>query len=154
MQRLSLRQLPDGTEVGLKGAYISAGLCCCWRLLLLGSRVLAGDGGIWGGGRAHTYRRVSTVKVMVLHIYLQPAGLSDVQVVYTSGSNITDENIQSVSNTTTSVCICVCGLILTEGGVDMSPNRSKWLMFWGAEPIRGVGGWGVRGRKSSDTSQQ
>lgn len=41
-------QLPDGTDVGLKGAYISAGLCCCWRLLLLGSSVLAGDGGICG----------------------------------------------------------------------------------------------------------
>lgn len=49
-------QLPDGTEVGLKGAYISAGLCCCcccWRLLLLGSSVLAGDGGIWEA-KAHT----------------------------------------------------------------------------------------------------
>ena len=49
-------------EVGLKGAY-SSGAGSCWEewclLLLLGSSVLAGDGGIWGEGErksnAHPY---------------------------------------------------------------------------------------------------
>lgn len=49
--------IPDGTEVGLKGAYSSAGVCCCWRLLLLGSSVLAGDGGIWEEMHTHTHTR-------------------------------------------------------------------------------------------------
>ena len=47
---------PEGTDVGLKGAYMSGG---CWRWLLLGSRVLAGEGGICGNSstkRGHKSR--------------------------------------------------------------------------------------------------
>lgn len=77
-------QLPDGTEVGLKGAYISAGLCCCccWRLLLLGSSVLAGDGGIC---EAEEYRNThgchnyqSHLKVTLLQVTVVQSEVSGV----------------------------------------------------------------------------